>query len=105
LGESEKNIEKYLIQQMTSIGGQCYKWVCPQFRGVPDRICLFPSGSTIYVEVKSEDKTAEPHQLRIHKRMEKCHAKVYVIDSKFKVDKLVSQYAAEIFYDINPSFW
>ena len=42
--ESEKAVEAYLVKRMREIRGKAYKWVSPGNNGVPDRICLFPSG-------------------------------------------------------------
>lgn len=44
----EQNVRKYI----RSLGGQCYKWVCPGENGVPDRICILPKGRIIFIELK-----------------------------------------------------
>lgn len=48
----EKDLEKILVRQVESVGGQCLKWVCPGNSGVPDRICLFPGGVVVFAELK-----------------------------------------------------
>lgn len=48
----EKEIEKKLRQQVEAIGGKCLKWVCPGWRGVPDRLVLLPGGRIHFVETK-----------------------------------------------------
>lgn len=35
--------------------GVCLKWVCPGWLGVPDRICLLPGGTVVFVELKRPD--------------------------------------------------
>ena len=36
----ERDIEAYLYRQVEALGGRCFKWVCPQHNGVPDRIVM-----------------------------------------------------------------
>ncbi len=90
--ESEKDTEKYLGQEMEVLGGKSWKWVCPNIRGVPDRICLFPSGWVVFVELKSEGKKPEAHQRRIHNLMRKMNLVVQVIDTEAGVDHLINHY-------------
>lgn len=87
--ESEKDVEKYLAEQVDAAGGLCRKYVSPGVRGVPDRICIMPGGKTIYVELKSEGEEPTPHQVREHQRMELRHHQVYIIDTKAKVEELL----------------
>lgn len=48
----EKEIEQKLKKMVERHGGLCLKWVCPGWLGVPDRICLLPGGTVIFVELK-----------------------------------------------------
>lgn len=48
----EKEIEKKLRKIVERHGGKCLKWVCPGWRGVPDRIVLMPGGRVMFVETK-----------------------------------------------------
>ena len=48
----EKEIEQKLKAMIERHGGLCLKWVCPGWLGVPDRICLLPRGTVIFVETK-----------------------------------------------------
>lgn len=84
----ERDIERYLSQEVLAKGGIAYKFVSPQRRGVPDRVVLFPGGWLIWVELKAPGKTPEPHQLREHERMRKMGQRVAVIDSFEGVDLL-----------------
>jgi len=52
--ESEKDTEKYLVKQVEAMGGLCRKFTSVGVRGVPDRVCLFPKGITVWIETKSE---------------------------------------------------
>lgn len=48
----EKDIERKLVDLVGQYGGRCLKWTCPGWKGVPDRICLFPGGHVVFVELK-----------------------------------------------------
>ncbi len=96
--ESEKDTERYLNQEMVKIGGSSFKWVCPSVRGVPDRICIFPSGEVIFVEVKSEGDSPKPHQVRVHGLIRKSGGKVFIVETKNSVDKLIELIRS-------PTFW
>ncbi len=50
--KSEKDIEKFFVATVKTMGGRSFKWTSPQNRGVPDRIALFPGGVVIFVELK-----------------------------------------------------
>lgn len=50
----EKDIEKWMRDQVGMIGGKFYKWVSPGNDGVPDRILILPGGRIIFVELKAE---------------------------------------------------
>lgn len=53
----ESRIEKLLVQEVEKLGGLALKFVSPQRRGVPDRVCVLPNGLTWWVEVKTEQGT------------------------------------------------
>lgn len=90
--ESEKDTERYLKIAMLMAGGKSRKWVCPAENGVPDQICIFPSGVIVFVEVKSEGKVPEDHQLRMHKRLRNMNCFVEVADTKAEVDTMIKKY-------------
>jgi hypothetical protein len=48
----EKDIERKLRVTVTKLGGQCLKWNCPGWSGVPDRIILLPGGRVLFAETK-----------------------------------------------------
>lgn len=48
----ESTLERAVRKYIRSIGGRCYKWVCPGENGVPDRICILPGGRIIFIELK-----------------------------------------------------
>lgn len=87
--ESEKDVEKYLDDEITRVGGLCRKYISPGVRGVPDRICIMPDEEIIFVELKSEGEEPTDQQMREHQRMKDRDHYVFVIDTKAKVDSLI----------------
>ena len=97
--ESEKVIEKYLVEQVESLGGLCRKYNSG-IRGVPDRICFFPKGVLKWVELKSEGERPTDAQVREHQRMIQRGHHVWVIDLKQTVDLLIEEVKYELFRNI-----
>ena len=48
----ESGFENYVANKIRSVGGRAFKWVCPGMTGAPDRICIFPGGRIIFIELK-----------------------------------------------------
>ena len=85
----EKDIENYLRDQVKKIGGIAYKFESPGNAGVPDRLVLLPGGQVHFVELKAPGKKPTALQLAQHRKINKLHSRVLVIDSKEKVDKFI----------------
>lgn len=101
----ESKIEQYLVKQVKARGGEVRKVNWVGRRGAPDRLVMLPArrltggldcawcnpaGVTIWVELKATAKTAEPHQLREHKRMRAMGQRVEVVDSFQRVDEVLA---------------
>lgn len=84
----EPEIEKKLKKAVEATGGKCLKFVSPGMAGVPDRICLFPGGRALFVEVKAPGITPRPLQLKRHEELRKLGFGVAVIDSEDKIDEI-----------------
>lgn len=91
--DSEKVIERHLVQSMTAIGGLCIKLLCSQFIGLPDRICIFPGGKIIFVELKTTGKKPRRIQEIIHDKLRATGARVEVIDSVEGIDDFMKKEA------------
>lgn len=83
----ESTVEKYLKDEVVAVGGLCEKHVSPGLRAVPDRLITWPSGTMELVETKAPGKEPRDDQVRDHERRARCRVKVYVIDTKEKVDE------------------
>lgn len=95
----ERDIEKYLVERVKALGGECRKIKWIGRNGAPDRLVMLKTGPhghtgyymgrTIWVELKATGKKPEPHQLREHKRMRAMGQCVEVIDSIEGVEGLL----------------
>ena len=85
----EKDIENYLRDQVKKIGGIAYKFESPGNAGVPDRLVLLPGGQVHFVELKAPGKKPSALQLAQHRKINKLHSRVLIIDSKEKVDRFI----------------
>lgn len=58
----EKEVEKYLRDQIEKMGGMCLKFISPGDAGVPDRIVLLPGGRVWFIEIKTDKGRVRPLQ-------------------------------------------
>lgn len=86
---TEKNIEIYLRDRIKKVGGIAFKFISPGNDGVPDRLICLPDGKAIFVELKAPGKTTRPLQDLQIARLRNLNFKVFIIDSKEKVDELL----------------
>ncbi len=87
--ESEKAIEAYLIRRVESCGGICLKFMSHSETGYPDRLLLLPRGRMAWVEVKSKGEKPRLIQEVRMARLRRMGFRVYVADSREKVDEIV----------------
>ncbi len=80
----ERDIKKYFLQEMHRIGALAEKFASNILRGPPDWLVTFES--MYLTELKQPGGVLAPHQVRDHKRRAALGVKVWVIDSKEKVD-------------------
>ncbi len=79
--ESEKVIERRLVEEVKAQGGMCIKMLCDQLTGLPDRLCLFPGRRAAFVEVKTTGKKPRKSQLYMHTKLRALGFRVEVIDT------------------------
>lgn len=78
----ERDVEAVLVRAVKAAGGTAYKFVSPGHDGVPDRMCVFPGGGIVFVELKAPGKSPTPLQMRQIQRLRSLGCRVEVIDSK-----------------------
>jgi hypothetical protein len=82
----ESEIERHLVKRVKERGGVPYKFVSPQRKGVPDRLCALPGGVVVFCELKAPGQEPRPDQAREHQRLRDLGCKVLVLDSKQQID-------------------
>ena len=86
--ERERDVERKLKKRVESTGGWCLKFLS-SISGVPDRICLFPGGKAVFVELKRHGENPRPLQQRIIGKIRKLGFRVEVIDSEEGIQELI----------------
>jgi hypothetical protein len=77
--ERERKIERRMCDMIEQLGGLTYKFISPNAPGVPDRIVITPAGIVYFVELKTDSGRTTRIQEWRKKELEKCNAKVRVI--------------------------
>ena len=75
----EKNIEKYLGDEIKKLGGRFYKFVSPGNSGVPDRIIFLPEGKIYFIELKTKKGTPSKLQRLQIRRLKKLGQDVRIL--------------------------
>ena len=88
--ESEKVLERKLCKRVKELGGHAYKFVSPNQRGVPDRLCVLPHGITVFVELKTTGKKPTKLQVLCMNELRELGQRCVVIDSTEKLDSLMT---------------
>jgi len=91
----EKDIEKYLRDQVKKSGGKAYKFESPGNDGVPDRLVIYPEGRMIFVELKAPGKKPRPLQVKQMRDLKNFGCDVRVIDSKQGVNEFVRSFGGQ----------
>lgn len=91
--DSEKRIERVLVEQVRLKGGMCIKLPSLHITGLPDRLCLFPGGKLVFVELKTTKQKPRKIQLIVHEQIRSRGFRVEIIDTLQGVKDLCNQYA------------
>lgn len=79
--DSEKVVERKLVELVKINGGMCIKLLCDQLIGLPDRMCLFPGHKIVFVELKTTGQKPKHIQMYMHNKLRALGFRVEVIDS------------------------
>lgn len=85
--QRESSLERYLVQRIHTIGGECLKFVSPGRVGVPDRVVLLPGGEIVFCELKAPGGKVSPAQTRVHKRFGELTVAVKVLWSESQINR------------------
>ena len=86
----ERQIEKFLTDNIKKIGGLSVKLNSSSFSGLPDRMILMQKGRVYFVELKAPGKKPRPLHIVVHKMLNDLGFKVYVIDTKEKAGEFIN---------------
>lgn len=89
--ESEKLIERKLVELCKINNGLCIKLLSNFFIGLPDRMCLFPGGKIIFVELKTTGQKPRKSQILVHNQLQKLGFKVFVVDKTEQIVELIDK--------------
>lgn len=87
--ESEKTVERKLVEAVKANNGMCIKMLCDQLIGLPDRLCLFPNHRIAFVELKTTGKKPKRIQTFMHNKLRLLGFRVEVIDSTEGVNNFI----------------
>lgn len=88
----ESSIEKRLVTEVERVGGWCLKLPAIHNAGLPDRLCLFPGGEVVFVELKAPGKKPRKIQLFIHNRLRGLGFRVEVVDTPEQIETIINGY-------------
>lgn len=92
--ERERDVERKLKREVEKTGGVCWKFIS-SVSGVPDRLCLFPFGKLVFVELKRHGAKPRPLQIRQIDKIRKLGFRVEVIDSEQGIQELIGSIGAK----------
>lgn len=88
--DSEKVVERKLVELVKINNGMCIKLLCDQLIGLPDRLCLFPNHKMAFVETKTTGQKPRRIQAYMHKKLRALGFRVEVIDSVEGVKQFIN---------------
>jgi hypothetical protein len=89
---SEKVIERRLVHECNKVGGWAIKLLPFNVNGLPDRLCLFPKGRLVFVEVKTTGEQQKPLQRVISSKLKNLGFRAEVVDTLEQVYDLVGEF-------------
>lgn len=88
--DSEKVIERKLVEAVKANDGMCIKLLCDNLLGLPDRMCLFPGHKIVFVELKTTGQKPRRIQVFMHNKLRALGFRVEVIDSIEGVEQFIN---------------
>lgn len=91
----EKDVEQYLVKEVESVGGKCIKLT--GYTGIPDRLCIFPGGGFVFVELKRpRGARVAAAQLVWREQLKRIGCESQILRTKDSVNKLMREYGCNI---------
>ena len=88
--ESEKVIERKLVEAVKANGGMCIKLLCDNLLGLPDRMVLMPHSKIAFIELKTTGQKPRRSQVFMHNKLRNLGFRVEVIDTIEGVNNFIN---------------
>lgn len=88
--DSEKVIERKLVEAVKASGGMCIKLLCDNLLGLPDRMVLMPHSKIAFVELKTTGQKPRRIQVFMHNKLRNLGFRVEVIDTTEGVNNFIN---------------
>lgn len=85
--DSEKYLERKLVDTVKQKGGLCIKLVSSI--GLPDRMCLLPNKHITFIELKTKGQKPRSNQSFVHNKLRQLGFTVLVIDTNEKLTNYI----------------
>lgn len=93
--ESEKVIERKLVEAVKACNGMCIKLLCDNLLGLPDRLILMPHSKIAFAELKTTGQKPRRIQTFMHNKLRSLGFRVEVIDSIEGVNSFINSLYAD----------
>ena len=87
--DSEKVIERKLVEAVKEKDGMCIKLLCDNLLGLPDRMVLMPHSKIAFVELKTTGRKPRRIQVFMHNKLRALGFRVEVIDTIKGVEQFI----------------
>ena len=87
----EREIEKWLREQIKNLGGRALKFTSPGNDGVPDRIVFLPGGRIYLVELKAQKGRLSPLQVWQQKSLRALGVDVRTITGRAEAEEFIRE--------------
>jgi hypothetical protein len=92
----EREIESWIRDEVTKLGGLWLKFVSPGNDGVPDRVAIFPDGRTVFVELKTaHGQLSEVQKYQIRQLLQR-HQQVCLVYGDYAAREFVRDMAGHV---------
>ena len=90
---TEASLEKWACKKICKAGGRAFKCVFPGLTGAPDRICVFPGGKIVFIELKRPGLKdgLSPRQKKVRRILESLGCDVRRIGDKDEFRKMMEE--------------
>ena len=85
----ERELEKYLVDIVTGMGGKAFKFVSPGCTGVPDRIVILPGGIVGFLELKALGEKPRKEQAYRIRQLRALGCRAGFADSREDISKFL----------------